>query len=103
MGRVGMACACALCACAGNADMTIVMRTHECCYHIWICVYGSIDFKINIALVCVREMKVLCPGVRKGQAQMLKCLQDNMFHVRMGDGCRKEVEADYRASLGYVT
>merc|ERR1711865_454132 len=31
---------------------------------------------------------------------MLKCLQNNMYHVSMSDTCRKEVESDYKASLG---
>jgi 3-hydroxymyristoyl/3-hydroxydecanoyl-(acyl carrier protein) dehydratase len=60
----------------------------------------SVDFKQNIASACVVEMGMMCPGVVKGEERMLKCLQDQMYSPRMGEECRKEIEADFKATMG---
>ena len=59
----------------------------------------SVDFKQDISSNCAVEMKSFCKDVPKEKGKMLKCLQENIYHITMGEACRKELEADFKVTM----
>ena len=54
----------------------------------------DIDFKFPLQQACVTEVALMCRGVTRGHARVVRCLEGHLESDRMSQECREAVEKD---------
>lgn len=70
---------------------------------------GNINLDRQLHIACVREQMQLCPQVRPGSGQVIKCLMQHKMHRTMSKACQEQLirreqlmVLDYKVSKGLV-
>jgi golgi apparatus protein 1 len=62
----------------------------------------DIDFKFPMRMACAAEIKKFCGDKQKGDANIIRCLQEHQDEIDMSSECKDEVVKDtIRQSTDY--